>query len=602
MKIFKNIISIAFLFSVFAVYGQSSEMSRLALQYFQKQEFDKSAELYKKIYAQSGSQIHLNYLIKSLTATNDYQSAVKFIEKQIKKDKTNLPLYVLLGSVYEESGNIKKASEVYKEAISKLHKNRNSTVALAEAFKNDRKLDYAEQTYLTGRKLNPEKYYEELGQIYYYQKNYDKMIDAYLSLIKEEPSKVSVAQNQMQNAIYFDADKTVKSKLKTQLVQAIQKWPNHIEFNEMLIWLFTQDNDFESAFYQASALDQRNSEDGNRLLKLARIAKSNGDYKTAVKCYEYIESKNNSIYHNIANKELLNTLSEQLFSQPDPSLADMQLLESKYQEVLNKAGLNSQTLETALELAKLQGLYMKKYDNAILMAEKCVENSRSPSNKAMARMALADIYLYSGDIWEANLLYAKVESDNPHNPTGYEAKLKKAQTAYYAGNFEWAEAMLDVLKASTSKLIANDAFELSQLIKDNTALDTSFAAMKLFAEADYLLLRGDKTGAIAKLDTLSKQYPGHSLEDDIIFKKAEIYLSLKEYTKAADALQNIIDYYAYDILADNALFKLAELNENVLKNKAAAMELYEKIISDYKNSIYLSEARQRFRSLQKEEF
>ena len=43
------------------------------------------------------------------------------------------------------------------------------------------------------------------------------------------------------------------------------------------------------------------------------------------------------------------------------------------------------------------------------------------------------------------------------------------------GDFEWAQAQFSILKASTSKLIANDALDLSVFIMDNLGLDTTAA-------------------------------------------------------------------------------------------------------------------------------
>jgi hypothetical protein len=51
------------------------------------------------------------------------------------------------------------------------------------------------------------------------------------------------------------------------------------------------------------------------------------------------------------------------------------------------------------------------------------------------------------------------------------------------------KTQLDALKASTSKLISNNAIDLSLLISDNFALDTITAPMELFASADLLALQ-----------------------------------------------------------------------------------------------------------------
>ena len=90
----------------------------------------------------------------------------------------------------------------------------------------------------------------------------------------------------------------------------------------------------------------------------------------------------------------------------------------------------------------------------------------------------------------------KGEKDFKENPIGHEAKLRRAKIAYYQGDFQWAQAQLGALKASTSKLIANDAMDLSLLITDNYNLDTTEIAMKTFANADLLAYQQKYTQAI----------------------------------------------------------------------------------------------------------
>jgi hypothetical protein len=50
--------------------------------------------------------------------------------------------------------------------------------------------------------------------------------------------------------------------------------------------------------------------------------------------------------------------------------------------------------------------------------------------------------------------------------------------AYYTGDFNWARRQLDILKAATTQLIANDALNLSLLISDNLNADSSGKALK----------------------------------------------------------------------------------------------------------------------------
>jgi len=59
--------------------------------------------------------------------------------------------------------------------------------------------------------------------------------------------------------------------------------------------------------------------------------------------------------------------------------------------------------------------------------------------------------------------------------------------SYFIGEFGWAKIQLDVLKAATSKLIANDAMELSLLIGDNLNNDSTTVELEMFSKADLYL-------------------------------------------------------------------------------------------------------------------
>ncbi|MEL6304616.1 MAG: tetratricopeptide repeat protein, partial [Bacteroidota bacterium] len=61
--------------------------------------------------------------------------------------------------------------------------------------------------------------------------------------------------------------------------------------------------------------------------------------------------------------------------------------------------------------------------------------------------------------------------------------------------------------------------------------------------------------------------------------------------------QKIAEFFADDILADDAHFALGELYRNQLNLPEKAKEHYEKIIYDYPNSYYFPKARKHFRRL-----
>ena len=182
------------------------------------------------------------------------------------------------------------------------------------------------------------------------------------------------------------------------------------------------------------------------------------------------------------------------------------------------------------------------------------------------------------------------------DPLGHQAKFRNAKLAFYNGEFEWASAQLDVLKGSTSELIANDALQLALVIQENT-VDSNDAPLKLFAAADLMIFRNQYDDAQKKLDSINTLYPGHSLEDDILMLRAQMALKKRDYTAAFDYYEKVYTKYSDDVYADDALFKAAQVQEKFLNNPTKAKELYEKLILDYKGSVYGVEARNRFRIL-----
>jgi len=69
------------------------------------------------------------------------------------------------------------------------------------------------------------------------------------------------------------------------------------------------------------------------------------------------------------------------------------------------------------------------------------------------------------------------------------------------------------------------------------------------------------------------------------------------FAEADSLLQRLANYYPYEILADDALFLRAEIQERQFNNIELAMELYQEILMNYPGSLFAVEARKRFRIL-----
>jgi len=87
------------------------------------------------------------------------------------------------------------------------------------------------------------------------------------------------------------------------------------------------------------------------------------------------------------------------------------------------------------------------------------------------------------------------------------------------------------------------------------------------------------------------------LADEVLIRKYQISLKQNNLENAEQFLLQVLKDHPTDITADNATFYLAELYEGPLNNKEKAMEKYQDLLLNYPNSMFVVEARKRFRLL-----
>ncbi len=590
-------IAVWMLLSSVCVHAQRNNQDyRLALDYYKNGEYDKAAVLYEKMYKASGSEGYYRNYYNCLLALKDFETAEKIIKKRQKRYKNNPVLYVDLGLLYRHQEKEEEAKAEFEKAISVV------TVQmigqLSNAFSQVDEHNYAIATLLKGQKLkgDDKAYSTTLARLYAKKGDYKNVIDSYLDYAVSEASNIQTVQSSLQKIIKQDA---YMEELQTQLYGRIQGNPNEVIYPELLTWTFIQQKDFESALIQAKALDRRFEEDGDRVMNLARMAVKEKNYDAAIEGYQYVIEKGAlSPMQTLAKIELLKARKSKVTETNNYTSEDIENLRNDYHNFLDKYGRNPTTTRTMRDLAHLYAYYVNDLDKAVKLAEEIVNMSAAEKRlKAESKLDLGDYYLMQNDIWEATLSYAQVDKAYKEDHLGEVARFKNAKLSYYNGDFQWSQSQLNVLKASTSELIANDALELSVFITDNMGLDTSTVAMEMFARADLLILQNKQDEAFVTLDSIDQVFKGHALADDVLFARARVHIKKREYEKAVVHLEKVLEDYGTDILADNALFTLADIYENHLDQREKAMEYYQKILLEQPGSLFIIEARKRFRRL-----
>ena len=592
----------ALLFSnVLHAQQDEKKQEQLAIQFFQEGEYRKAADIFKnQLERRPTSSYIYEYYFQSLIKAEAFREAEKMLKDQVRERNQPGPYKVDLGYLYKLADKPDKSDRTYQNAIREMPANQGRVLQVANTFYRRGELDYAIQAYQQGRKSlkDPSAFRFQLANVYAEAGNVKAMIEEYLNALGDDGNNVSYVKNRLQRQF---GDDNYEDQLKRALLSRIQSNPDEQVFADLMSWYFIQKEDYAAAFRQLKAMDRRSNKGKKRdLLNLADIARRNKAYETSEKIYQYIlEGGQRGSFYLRARSELMEVRYQRIKARDSIPRQDLQALENSISDFLDTYYSRlERKAELVEKLAEIKAIYLDKTREAISLLKTQLEKGGfEKASQARLKLALGDYYLLAGDPWEATLYYGQVEKMFRDHPLGHEAKFRGAKLAFYRGDFAFAQAKLKVLKGSTSELIANDALELSLLIKDNLNLDTTTAAMELYADADLLIYKKRYGQALDSLSAFRERFPGHSLSDEVMFAEAKVYEARRAYAKAAHHYRKVAGYKANDLLADNALYRLGLLYEEKLSDKNSALEAYEKLIFDYPGSVFVVEARKRYRQL-----
>ena len=611
----KSKLFIFLLFGLVAVFNaqKTSDLDlKLAKNYYLEGDFEKAVLYFEKISKdQEKIKEIYDYYRASLIELEAFNEAEKLCKSIIKKSPENLALLVDLGMIFGYQDKLAKKTQQFEKAINSISsKSSYSTVSgLGIAFEKVGDQGRALSTYLKGSKVNinnPMAYHSKIALLYNKMGEIDKMINTFLELLEEDEKYIAAVQNGLANSIDFQVQLKEKEILRKALVKKVQLNPKKIKYVKILSWFYLLDNDYENAFIQIKALDKKLNKDGREIYNLGLTSLNNNNFKVALLCFDEVLENTKSIERKFsAENKRLKTLKQKLIYGGEITENELLELKSNYLQSLYKLNVSSgmydlskRKYELLKELSDLEAYYLMDRKSAKEHLNEAMKISDiNEKDKAELKLQLADVLVLENNIWEASLMYMQIEKMFKNDPLGHQAKFKNAQVYYYAGEFDWCQAQLDVLKASTSKLIANDALELSVLITDNFNMDTSETAMKLFARADMFKNQFQYKEAMNLYDSVYDNFENHSLSDEILLRKAKITLKLHQYDSSLIYLKLIEENFSTSILVDNAIFMLGNIYEERLRDLNLAKEYYKKILFDFPGSLYVIEARKRYRKL-----
>ena len=565
----------------------------LAKNYFDQGEYEKSLVIYEKLYKKTPTRLDfLLSIVEAHQQLENFTAAEELLKEKITGPRTNPQLLIELGYNYSLQENTIEANKNYNLAIEMALVNPNYAYSVGKSFEKYSLLDEATTLYEQMMVLDPGRDFNmQLARIYGEQGKLEKMFNKYIDLVEKNPSGKSIAQRNFSMYVTEDPTNEANSILRKALLLKLQKEPN-VLYNELLSWLFIQQKEFKKAFTQEKAIYKRTEEDLRGVAELAIITIAEEDYENATDIVKFLIEKSSTPEAKLQGHQYLMKIALKTATPKDYSA-----IEKQFEELLDTYGRVRQTYLLQIDYNHFLAFQADKKEQAIQNLKALSKEQMTSYQEARVKMELADILVFDEKFNEALIYYSQIQKKVESDVLAQEARFKVAQTSYFKGDFEWAQVQLDVLRKSASQLIANDAMQLSLMIRDNSLEDSTQTALKKYARADLLAFQNKNLEAITALDNILLNHKGEKIEDEALLKQGKLYEKTQQYLKAEANYLKLIELYKEDILADDAFYRIAKLYEDKLELPEKAKEYYEQIIFNFADSIYFVEARKKYRSL-----
>jgi len=584
--------SLLFFFSCLFSFWVSAQNEQLALDYFEKGEFEKAVTLYEEIHEKQQNNLFLfEKLLHCYRQLEQFGKAENLIEK--RKQKYNQPtMQIELGYNFQLQKQQDKADKYYQLALDEIQKEPNYAYQLGSNFEKKTLLNWALKAYELGQKFNPNLNFDyQMALLQGQMGNVELMIDKLFDYAFAKPEFVPTVQSFLSRFLLENTNESFPAYVKKSLLVRTQKTPD-IFWNQFLSWFYVQQKEYDKAFVQERAIYKRNPETFYEIVTLAQLAIEDNQDETAKTILAFVLENTNDVGLQMQAHHFLMQLKIE-----NATAKDYPQIQLELQELVKKFGVSPYSLKLQLLLANFEAFYQNQPKNAMEQLQRTLELPLNLREAATVKMQLADIMVYDEKFNQAILYYAQVEDNLKNDELAHEASMKMAKANYYKADFEWTLQQVKNLKQSSSLLIANDAIELFMLIQDNSVEDSTKTALTAFAKADLKLYQKKKDEALQAFLTILEKHKGESIQDITLLRIAQIYEQKKQFDLALNYYNKILTDYADGVFVDEALYFSAEIYRKELNQPEKAKPLYERMVLNHPDSIYFTNSRINYRIL-----
>ncbi len=583
---------------------------RLAQSYEEAGQLEKAETILRELFNNNPSNYsYFDALTRIFIKQKKYLEAAQLIERRLKQVPQDFNLYGLLGSVYFMSDNISKAYEAWEQG---LKAGQSSIVAyrvIANYAIENRAFEKAIDILKRGKEISdePEIFSLDLANIYLANMRFKDAANEFCDLIIKKPEQIGNVKIRIN---YYSDNQNAVEQFIDAIKKKIKENPLPLLY-DLLSYSYSLIGKYEQAFQLLVEYEEKTKGNGNTIFSFAQNALQNKEYFAALKAFEYLIKKNINpqllptikFYYSTALEAIYNEkYKEEIdFWKPYKEFKianeeEIKKIINSYEEIIENYPRSSVYPQALFRIAEINFNLLNNIQKAESLYTLINLRAANTDYSILSFIQKGKIAINENRFDNAKSLFEKVLANNRANLNQKsQANYFIAKVNFWQGNFNESIKYLSETAKNLSSDFANDALELMTII--NAAKQDSVNLSK-YAAAGLLMFQKKFSDAAEVLKNLASNKDLFILSEFASYKLAEALIALNNLPIAITILEDLSENSKTGIFSDKSLFLLGKIYQYGIKDKNKSIQIYQKLLEKFPNSLYFEQAREYLNNLQ----
>ena len=560
--------------------------------------YEEALRVYREAYkADPDHRDVLQGLDRTLSKLGRFDEIAHLLKKAIQRAPEEVYFRMRLGEVLHDLGQPDEAARWWDSIIEAGPDHRPNYTLVAREYLQRGEAKKARTTYLKARAHFGEKglFAKEIGKLSAASQDYVGAASEYLLYLEVQPDRADLIRQLLSN---FPRNRETAQGVTKVLEAAVLQFPKDGTRKKLLVeYLLITDR-------PQKVLDQirrmASADEGGQyleptLLQWAERISTQGNPEVGAELYREV----------IARFPKSRQMPRMLLG-----LAQAQETSGKYAEAvasyekLAKEAPNHRTRsEARYRMARIEQDQLGNADAALVLFREFVKDldralygrGRPDPFVIESAFGMAQCLLIKGDPDQASEILDRMSGQRTPTKVREEALFRVAEIMFLRGEFEQALKRSEALiQTFPEGLFVNDALKLAVFVEENGEPEEALA---LFAQARLRRRQRKFEEASTLLNRIAKTFPTAQVRDDALFLSSTLSMDKGDYLEAIAHCRALIERIPDSPLSPEARQRIARIYDKFLNEPEQALVEYERVLTDYPESLLDAEIRRRIRGL-----